>query len=110
MNTRSNDWDEYLPALELALNSKVQASTGVAPFTLVYGTEARLPIDCMLDEARPASVPAAGERAERMREALSYARSKAEQAQQKQKRLADRHRRLLQLQPGDLVLLATEGL
>ena len=110
VNAMGDDWGGYLPALELALNSKVQASTGAAPFTLVYGTEARLPIDCLLDEARPATVPAAGERAQRMQAALDFARSKAEQAQAKQKRLADRHRRLLQLKPGDRVLLATEGL
>src|SRR5271156_1802888 len=96
--------------MELAFNSKVQASTGAAPFTLVYGTEARLPIDCALDDARPASVPAAGQRAERMKLALGQARSQAERAQAKQKRLADRHRRLLQLKEGDQVLLATEGL
>ena len=109
-NAMGNDWDAYLPALELAFNSKVQASTGAAPFTLVYGTEARLPIDCQLDDARPSSVPAAGERAERMKLALDHARSHAERAQAKQKRLADQHRRLLQLREGDRVLLATEGL
>ena len=110
VNAAGNDWDEYLPALELSFNSKQQASTGAAPFTLVYGTEARLPIDCALDDARPATVPAASERAERMRQALDHARSKAEQAQARQKRLADRHRRLLQLKEGDQVLLSTEGL
>ena len=110
VNTMGDDWDEYLPALELAFNSKQQARTGAAPFTLVYGTEARLPIDCALDDARPASVPAAGQRAERMRRALDHARSQAELAQAKQKRLADRHRRLLLLKEGDQVLLATEGL
>lgn len=109
-NSMGDDWDEFLPALELAFNSKVQASTGVAPFTLVYGTEARLPIDCALDEARPATVPTVGQRAERMKLALDHARSRAELAQAKQKRLADRHRRLLQLRDGDMVLLATEGL
>ena len=45
-----------------------------------------------------------------MKLALDQARSRAERAQAKQKRLADQHRRLLQLQPGDQVLLATEGL
>ena len=109
-NDMGDDWDEYLPALELAFNSKVQASTGAAPFTLVYGTQARLPIDCALDDARPAAVPAAGQRAERMKQAINWARSKAEMAQAKQKRLADRHRRLLQLRDGDQVLLATDGL
>jgi hypothetical protein len=109
-NSMGDDWDEYLPALELAFNSKKQASTGAAPFTLVYGTEARLPIDCALDEVRPATVPAVSHRADRMQQALNHARSQAEQAQAKQKRLADRHRRLLQLREGDSVLLATEGL
>ena len=110
VNAMGDDWDEYLPALELAFNSKQQASTGAAPFTLVYGTEARLPIDCMLDDAQPPTLPAVGQRAERMKLALDQARSHAELAQARQKRLADRHRRLLQLRDGDRVLLATEGL
>ena len=110
VNAQGNDWDEYLPALELALNSKQQASTGAAPFTLVYGTEARLPIDCALDDARPTTLPAVGQRAERMKSALDHARSQAERAQAKQKRLADQHRRLLLLKDGDLVLLSTENL
>jgi hypothetical protein len=110
VNTAANDWDEYLPALELSFNSKQQASTGAAPFTLVYGTEARLPIDCALDDIRPASVPAVMDRAERMRRAIDHARSHAERAQLRQKRLADRHRRLLQLKEGDQVLLSTDGL
>ena len=109
-NAMGDDWDEYLPALELAFNSKVQASTGASPFTLVYGTEARLPIDCALDDARPAAMPAVGQRAERMKAALDHARTQAEIAQAKQKRLADRHRRLLELKAGDSVLLATEDL
>jgi hypothetical protein len=109
-NAMGDDWDEYLPALELAFNSKQQASTGAAPFTLVYGTEPRLPIDCALDEARPPTLPAVSNRAERMQKAMNQARSHVEIAQAKQKRLADRHRRLLELKAGDQVLLATEGL
>ena len=105
-----DDWDMYLPLLELGLNSKVQASTGHSPFGLVYGFEPRLPIDCALDEARPATVPAAEERAVRIRQAIDHARSNTERAQAKQKRLADRHRRLMQLKAGDEVLLSTEGL
>jgi hypothetical protein len=110
VNAMGNDWDDYLPALELAFNSKQQASTGAAPFTLVYGVDARLPIDCVMDGEKPATVPAVQQRAERMRTAIDHARSKAEQAQANQKRQADRHRRLLQLKDGDRVLLSTEHL
>ena len=45
-----------------------------------------------------------------MKKAMDLARSKAELAQARQKQAADRHRRLLQLKPGDQVLLATQGL
>jgi hypothetical protein len=110
----SNDWDEYLPALELAFNSKVQASTGTSPFYLVYGVEARLPIDCMLDEAKAArtgtTLPAVGGRVERMKKALAAAFDRTELAQARQKRAADQKRRLLELKVGDQVLLSTEGL
>lgn len=110
VNAQGSDWDEYLPALELALNSKVQASTGAAPFTLVYGTEARLPIDCALDGVKPAALPAVQQRVERMKQALDAARSRAEIAQARQKKLADQRRRLLRLTTGNQVLLSTEGL
>jgi transposase InsO family protein len=113
VNELSDDWDVFLPALELAFNSKRQASTGASPFYLVYGVEARLPIDCLLDEARPAtatSLPAVSDRATRMKKALAAAFSHTELAQARQKRAADQHRRLLSLKVGDQVLLSTEGL
>ena len=110
VNDRANDWDELLPAIELAFNSKVQASTGASPFKLVYGYDPRLPIDCVLDDVRPATVPAAADRAAIIKAAIDAARTQAERAQARQKRLADQHRRLLQLKVGDQVLLSTEGL
>jgi hypothetical protein len=45
-----------------------------------------------------------------MKAAMNRARSHAEQAQAKQKQLADRHRRMMLLKDGDQVLLSTEGL
>ena len=112
VNAMGDDWDEYLPALELALNSKVQASTGASPHYLVYGTEPRLPVDCMLDELRPATTrhPVVGDRLTRMKTALGAAFDRTELAQARQKRAADRHRRLMELKPDDLVMLSTEGL
>jgi len=77
VNAMGSDWNEYLLTIELALNSKLksQASTGAAPFTLVYGTDARLFIDCALDGTPPATVPAVSDPAQRMRQALDLARS-----------------------------------
>jgi len=50
------------------------------------------------------------DRATRIQQALDAARNRVEIAQARQKRLADRHRRLLELKEGDQVLLSSEGL
>jgi hypothetical protein len=108
-NDHQDDWDDYLDMLELGFNSSVQASTQHSPHGLLYGTEPRLPIDVALDGLVP-RVPAAMDRATRMKEALDHARGQLAKAQEHQKKNADRHRRELTLAVGDQVLLSTEGL
>lgn len=109
-NDHQNDWDDYLDMLELGFNSAQQASTGVSPFELLYGRKPRLPIDVALNQAGQPKNPAAAKRAERMQQALAFARQKLLAAQERQKRNADRHRRELKLEEGDEVLLSAEGL
>jgi hypothetical protein len=108
-NDHQDDWDDYLDMLELGFNSTVQASTQRSPHELVYGVAPRLPIDVALDTLTP-RVPAAVDRAARMKQALDFARGALRTAQERQVRNADRHLRTLQLAIGDQVLLQTEGL
>ena len=55
------DWEDQLPKVCIAYNTSVQASTGYTPFFLMFGREARMPVDLMYstDTARPPVVPTA---------------------------------------------------
>ena len=107
-NSHQNDWDDYLDMLELGFNSSEQASTKRSPFELMFGSKPRLPIDIALAAVAPHN-PAAADRATRMQEALQFARSNLERAQERQVNNASR-RAVAPLAVGDLVMLSTEGL
>ena len=45
VNQERDDWDDQLPSVLLSYRVSKQESTGVSPFELMYGREARLPFD-----------------------------------------------------------------
>ena len=110
VNFRQTDWDVHLSALEMAINSARQASTGFSPFYLNYGKEIRLPLDAAIEAARRCRNPEAAERIQRLREDIEQARASIEKAQRRQGRYVDRHRRAVTFAVGEQVLLSTEHL
>ena len=108
-NEHQDDWDDYLDMLELGFNTTKHASTGRSPYELLYGFNPRTPIDVAVAPFLP-KVPAAIDRAARIKNAISFARDRLLTAQQRQARNADRHRREAAFNVGDQVLLSTEGL
>ena len=46
---RKNKWPDYLPELCYAYNSTPHASTGFAPYELLFGRQPRLPVDNFLN-------------------------------------------------------------
>ena len=48
LEERTSNWLQALPYIEFAMNSTVSASTGKAPFELVYGSNVVLPMDLAL--------------------------------------------------------------
>ena len=49
--TKKKKWPEYLPELVHINNATPHSSPGLSPFFLLFGVEARFPIDLMLDAA-----------------------------------------------------------
>ena len=48
MDRDDKEWSRYLPAMVMAYNTKVNASTGMTPYYATFGREARLPVDLIL--------------------------------------------------------------
>ena len=106
-----DDWDEHLAAAELAFNNSKNETTGFTPFYLVYGREARMPLDLALAPLTKATDnPTAAEATARWRAALQQASDNTTQQQRRQKTYADRTRREVRFAVGDRVLLSTQHL
>ena len=105
------DWDEHLAAAELAFNNSKNETTGFTPFYMMYGREARMPIDLALAPlTKAADNPTAAEATARWRAALQQASDNTARQQRRQKLYADRSRREVRFAVGDRVLLSTEHL
>ena len=49
------DWEEYVSKVCMAYNMSVNATTGYTPFYLMFGRQARIPVDPMYGTAEPES-------------------------------------------------------
>ncbi|CAA7042786.1 unnamed protein product [Microthlaspi erraticum] len=100
------DWGgkrkDYLPLAEFSYNNSFQASIGMSPYEALYGRPCRTPL-CWTQ---------VGERSlygrdfvEETTERIRVLKLKMKEAQDRQKSYADKHRRELEFQPGDMVFV-----
>ena len=85
INSRSSDWDLYLPFVTHAYNTAPQKSTKFSPFFLVHGTEASTTFDADLPSPPETSSFSVMEYAERLRLQLEEARQLARSLADKEK-------------------------
>jgi len=94
INANHTDCDCILPYVTFAYNTAKQASTEFTPFFLLYGREARLPIDISLGTTRQTYYYDSDDYAVELREILkqSYhiAKHNIQRAQERQKQNYDR--------------------
>lgn len=100
------DWDDHLSLIEFGINNSVAASTGTTPFMLNQLDPPRM----LIDQDLPELVPVARRFTAVMQERLEAATRCLKMAQDRQATYANQHRREVEFQEEDLVLLNTNNL
>ena len=107
-------WSEHLPELLLAYNATCSAVTGYSPYYLLFGRRSRIPVDylfptlCDSPHQTKMEVSVAAMQ-KRLKEAFAVARCLTSEEAAKQCRYYDRKAGALALQPGDIVMVRTNG-
>ena len=107
-------WSKQLPELLLAYNATRSAVTGYSPYYLLFGRRPMIPVDYLFPTLRDSphqtkmevSVAAMQKR---LKEAFAVARHLTSEEVAKQCRYYDRKAGAVALQPGDIVMVRTDG-
>ncbi|XP_061102960.1 uncharacterized protein LOC133131605 [Conger conger] len=111
ITTDGKDWDHLLPYLMFAIREVPQASTGYAPFELLYGRRPRGLLDLAKEawEQQPSRQRSLVEHVvdmdQRMARIWPMVREHMTQAQAEQARLYNRNAQVREFQPGDKVMV-----
>ena len=107
-------WSKHLPELLLAYNATCSTVTGYSPYYLLFGRRPRIPVDYLFPTLRDSphqtnmevSVVAMQKR---LKEAFTVARHLTSEEVARQCRYYDRKAGAVALQPGDVVMVHTNG-
>ena len=107
-------WSEHLPELLMAYNATCSAVTGYSPYYLLFGGRPRIPVDylfptlCDSPHQTKMEVSVAAIQ-KRLKEAFAVARRLTSEEVARQCRYYDRKAGAVALQPGDVVMVRTDG-
>ena len=107
-------WSEHLPEMLAAYNGTCSVVTGYSPYFLLFGRKSRMPVDCLFPTLRDSPHQAKMEVSvvamqKRLKEAFMVARHLTSQEAARQRRYYDRKAGAVALQPGDIVMVHTDG-
>ncbi|KAG7533312.1 Zinc finger CCHC-type [Arabidopsis thaliana x Arabidopsis arenosa] len=96
------NWEKYLRLVEFAYNNSYQASIGMSPYEALYGRACRTPLYWTPVGERMLFGPKI---MDETTEKMKFLKIKLKEAQDRQKSYADKRRKELEFQVGDLVYL-----
>ena len=107
-------WSEHLPELLLAYNATCSAVTGYSHYYLLFGRRPRIPVDYLFPTLRDSPHQTKMEVSvvamqKRLKEAFAVARHLTSEEADKQRRYYDCKAGAVALQPGDVVMVCTDG-
>ena len=107
-------WSEHLPEMLSAYNGIRSAVTGYSPYFLLFGRKSRIPVDCLFPTLHDSPHQAKMEVSvvamqKRLKEAFTVARHLTSQEAARQRRYYDCKAGAVALQPGDVVMVHTDG-
>ena len=105
-------WSEHLPEMLAAYDGTRSAVTGYSPYLLLFGRKSRMPVDCLFPTLHDSPHQAKMEVSvaamqKRLKEA--FARHLTSQEAARQRCYYDRKAGAVALQPGDVVMVHTDG-
>ncbi len=108
----TDDWDQYLPEIQFAINNAWQESVRNTPFYLNYGFHPKTPLAAILPKGRELASknPASAKYSLHMQQTLAKAKRCMLDAQQRQKHYYNGRHKPSDFLVGNLVLLATKFL
>ena len=107
-------WSEHLPELLLAYNATRSTVTGYSPYYLLFGRRPRIPVDYLFPTLRDSPHQTKMEVSvvamqKRLKDAFAVARCLTSEEAAKQCHYCDRKAGAVALQPGDVVMVRTNG-
>ena len=107
-------WSEHLPELLLAYNATCSTVTGYSPYYLLFSRRPRIPVDYLFptlhDSPHQTKMAVSVEAMQkRLKEALTVARHLTSEEGARQCRYYDHKAGAVALQPGDVVMVHTDG-
>jgi len=101
-----DDWDKHLAAAEFAYNNAYQESIRTSPFQLTFGQDPMVPFSVLTHT----TFPGVNAFVKKMQDDIQAARRNLLQAQDRQRTYANQHRRHVEFEVGQDVLLSTKNL